>query len=103
MSDKKMFWFALGLILLPLTLAFFGGDRFRYPCQDPENWDKPICQKPACDVTRTFYNKIVTWHNDDATPQGLKHLSIEIIQDCTNNTLKQIGLEDIVTDVKIEK
>ena len=40
MSDKKMFkWMAL-LILAPLALAVFGGDRFRYPCQDPENWDK---------------------------------------------------------------
>jgi hypothetical protein len=43
MNDKKMFrWLAL-LVLLPLALAIFGGDRFRYPCQDPSNWDKPIC------------------------------------------------------------
>lgn len=41
------------VILAPLALAIFGGDRFRYPCQDPENWDKAFCQKPACDVTRT--------------------------------------------------
>lgn len=34
-------------------LAAFSGDRFRYPCQNPENWDKPMCQKPLCDVTRT--------------------------------------------------
>jgi hypothetical protein len=53
MNDKKMFrWLGL-LIILPIALAIFGGDRFRYPCQDPSNWDKPICQKPACDVTRT--------------------------------------------------
>lgn len=53
MDDKRMFkWLAL-LILLPLCLAIFGGDRFRYACQDPENWDKKICQKPTCDVTRT--------------------------------------------------
>lgn len=43
----------LALLLLPILLAIFGGDRFRYPCQDPDNWDKPICQKPKCDVTRT--------------------------------------------------
>ena len=52
-NDLKMFkWLGL-LVLLPLVLAIAGGDRFRYPCQDPENWDKAICQKPACDVTRT--------------------------------------------------
>ena len=53
MNDRKLFWFLGILILLPLGLAVFGGDRFRYPCQDPVNWDKEMCQKPLCDVTRT--------------------------------------------------
>lgn len=53
MNDKKLFKWLLILIVLPLLLAVFGGDRFRYPCQDPNNWDKNICQKPLCDVTRT--------------------------------------------------
>ena len=53
MNDKKMFkWMAL-LIAAPLALAVFGGDRFRYPCQDPSNWDKEFCKSPTCDVTRT--------------------------------------------------
>lgn len=52
-SDLKLFkWLGI-LIVLPVALAFFGGDRFRYPCQNPDNWDKPMCQKPQCDVTRT--------------------------------------------------
>lgn len=53
MNDKSLMkWLAL-LILLPIGLAIFGGDRFRYPCQDPKNWEKDICKKPVCDVTRT--------------------------------------------------
>lgn len=52
-SDAKLFKFMGFLILLPLALAVFGGDRFRYPCQDPENWGKDICQKPQCEVTRS--------------------------------------------------
>jgi hypothetical protein len=52
-NDIRLFrWLSL-LIILPVALAFFGGDRFRYPCQDPNNWDKEICNKPICDVTRT--------------------------------------------------
>ena len=52
-EDKKLFrWLGL-LIILPVGLAVFGGDRFRYPCQDPQNWDKEMCQLPQCDVTRT--------------------------------------------------
>ena len=53
MSDRRLFYWLLILLVLPITLAIFGGDRFRYPCQDPANWDKEICQKPKCDVTRT--------------------------------------------------
>ena len=53
MADKKMFrWMAL-LIVAPIALAVFGGDRFRYPCQDPTNWDKEMCKPPTCEVTRT--------------------------------------------------
>lgn len=53
MNDKKLFWVLGILILLPVGLAAFGGDRFRYPCQDPANWEKEMCKKPLCDVTRT--------------------------------------------------
>lgn len=53
MNDRKMFkWMAL-LIIAPITLAVFGGDRFRYPCQDPANWDSASCKPPQCEVTRT--------------------------------------------------
>jgi hypothetical protein len=52
-NDRKLFLSLLILVALPIGLAFFGGDRFRYPCQDPNNWNKEVCQKPACDVTRT--------------------------------------------------
>lgn len=52
-ADQKLFKFLLFLIVLPLGLAIFGGDRFRYPCQDPQNWEKQMCKFPDCDVTRT--------------------------------------------------
>tara|TARA_B100000963_G_scaffold326727_1_gene313988 strand:- start:18 stop:293 length:276 start_codon:yes stop_codon:yes gene_type:complete len=54
-------------------------------------------------LIKSVYNKIAEWHNDDATSAGLKHVTFEIIEDCTNNTLKQIGLKDIVTSVQLDK
>lgn len=36
-----------------LILLASCGDQYRYPCQNPDNWEKPICQKPLCDVNRT--------------------------------------------------
>lgn len=63
-SDTKLFkWFIL-LIILPLALAYFGGDRFRYPCQDPANWDKDFCKVPLCDVTRTCPEHIFKGQRD---------------------------------------
>ena len=53
MHDLRLIKFLVVLILLPIGLAFCGGDKFRYPCQDPANWDKDICKFPQCDVTRT--------------------------------------------------
>lgn len=53
MLDKTLFKLLGILLLLPVGFAYFSEDKFRYPCQDPTNWDKSICQKPACDVTRT--------------------------------------------------
>lgn len=28
-------------------------DRYRYPCQDPENWENKICKKPFCSANGT--------------------------------------------------
>jgi hypothetical protein len=55
------------------------------------------------DLIKSVYNKVAKWHNDDTTSAGLKHVTFEIIEECTNNTLKQIGLKDIVTSVQLDK
>jgi len=53
MHDIKLVKFLVVLLVLPIALSMCSGDRFRYPCQDPANWDKDICKMPICDVTRT--------------------------------------------------
>jgi len=39
------------LVLLLLLVSC--EDRYRYPCQDPNNFNKPECQKPMCEFTQT--------------------------------------------------
>lgn len=41
----------LALILTMLALAGCE-DRYRYPCQNPDNFHKPDCQKPKCLFTQ---------------------------------------------------
>jgi hypothetical protein len=64
LSDRKLLGILSLLLLLPIGLAAFGGDRFRYPCQDPANWDKQICKLPDCDVTRTCPEHIFKGQRD---------------------------------------
>jgi hypothetical protein len=64
MRDYKLVKYVLILLVLPLGLASFSGDRFRYPCQDPDNWDKDICKMPRCDVTRTCPEHIFKGQRD---------------------------------------
>lgn len=64
MSDGKLLKYLIVILVLPVTLAFFAGDRFRYPCQDPANWDKDFCKAPLCDVTRTCPEHIFKGQRD---------------------------------------
>jgi hypothetical protein len=64
MNDKKLAKYLFLLLLLPLIMAYCSGDRFRYPCQDPDNWDKEICKMPRCDVTRTCPDHIFKGQRD---------------------------------------
>jgi len=77
MNDKKLFKWVILLLLMPIGLAYFGGYRFRYACQDTANWDKEMCKKPLCDVTRTCPEHIFKGGRDprlgpppDQVPQG---------------------------------
>ena len=40
--------FLVGAVLMTLLLTGCGDGRFRYPCQDPANWEKAECKPPVC-------------------------------------------------------
>ncbi len=64
MNDRKLVWYLLLLLLLPIGLATCSKEAFRYPCQDPANWDKEFCKMPLCDVTRTCPEHIFKGQRD---------------------------------------
>lgn len=47
---KYLIIFALAAVAVALSGC---QDRFRYPCQDPTNWEKPECKPPICTATVT--------------------------------------------------
>jgi hypothetical protein len=64
MNDHRLVKYLFILLALPVGMAMCSGDRFRYPCQDPANWDKDICKMPICDVTRTCPEHIFKGQRD---------------------------------------
>jgi hypothetical protein len=39
-------------VMLALSLLLVAGcsDHYRYPCQDPANWNSEECQRPQCEA-----------------------------------------------------
>ena len=59
-------------LLLPLAALSVMGcqDRYRYYCQDPDNWEAEECQKPKC-VASGYCTEylITTEETTDEAPQ----------------------------------
>jgi uncharacterized lipoprotein len=59
------------LVLAALSLMFVSGcgydGHFRYPCQDPKNWETAECKPPICTATQTCPVDLVKTTSDGAT------------------------------------
>ncbi len=52
----------LALLMLPLLVAC--SENYRYPCQDPDNWDKKECKKPYCSANGTCPEDLTPYEKD---------------------------------------
>jgi hypothetical protein len=43
---------AFAVLALPVLMVAGCEQKYRYPCQDPDNWKAAECQKPLCEVNR---------------------------------------------------
>lgn len=43
----------VGVLLAAMGVLSGCEDRYRYPCQDPNNWNSAECQKPQCDISKS--------------------------------------------------
>ena len=59
MNDRKLVRWLLLLLLFPLFLGYCSEERFRYPCQDPANWDAKECNPPICEPSGTCSKDLV--------------------------------------------
>ena len=57
--------------MIVLTTVLLAGceQAFRYPCQDPDNWNAPECQRPICEVNRDCPDLIFKENPNIALPK----------------------------------
>jgi predicted small lipoprotein YifL len=56
-------------ICLVLTLSSCGWDgNFRYPCQDPANWETAECVPPICEASETCTKDLIDAPVSTTTP-----------------------------------
>jgi hypothetical protein len=61
-------FFAIGLaVSLTACSNPEGFNRYRYPCQDPVNWEKAECNPPVCEATGTCTKDILGTAPTDGT------------------------------------
>ena len=66
------------LLLIAVLVLTGCSENYRYPCQDPDNWSKRICQKPYCsangtcpeDLTHYLKEKAGQTPNNPPAPQA---------------------------------
>lgn len=52
--------YTIAALTLPVLIVAGCEDRYRYACQDPKNWDKPVCEKPYCEIHRSCPEHILS-------------------------------------------
>jgi len=59
------------ILLLPLLLLAGCEERFRYPCQDPSNWNENQCKKPFCSANGTCPEDLTHYEKEKVTQTTL--------------------------------
>jgi hypothetical protein len=52
------------LPLLFLVALMGCEERYRYPCQDPANWNEEFCKKPICSANGTCPEDLTPYEKD---------------------------------------
>ena len=56
----------LAWLVLPAAILLAGcAERYRYPCQDPQNWDLQECKKPYCSANGTCPEDLRHYEKDN--------------------------------------
>lgn len=59
-------------VFLLLTVSACGYDgKYRYQCQDPENWEKEECNPPICEVDGACTKTLLGWDPSETSVETI--------------------------------
>jgi len=59
-------------LVLVLLVGLMGcNENYRYPCQDPKNWEKSFCQKPYCSANGTCPEDLKHYEKDGSVVESV--------------------------------
>ena len=93
------------LLVIPLMVLLTGCDeRYRYPCQNPENWENKYCQKPYCSANGTCLEGVIE-NVERASKQTARETEVAIrdIRSDVKATTKEIEAANKAQDREINQ
>jgi hypothetical protein len=57
-------------------------DMYRYPCQNPDNWDHKVCKRPYCSANGTCPEDLTPYEKDRVTNANKPSTSVQAAKDC---------------------
>lgn len=73
-------------IILALGLSSCGYDgHYRYPCQDPANWESPECNPPLCEATGTCTSDLIGYDPSE----GKEETSDQPVEETTSDIIEE--------------
>ena len=69
------------IALLVLLLASCS-DMYRYPCQNPDNWDHKVCKRPYCSANGTCPEDLTPYEKDLVTNSKKPSTPVQAAKDC---------------------
>lgn len=69
------------VVLLTLLLVSCS-DMYRYPCQNPDNWDHKVCKKPYCSANGTCPEDLTPYEKNIAATNNKQPAISAAAKDC---------------------
>ena len=97
---KMYLYLPVVALLLGIVFVFASEDTYRYECQDPANWENPICQPPMCEAAGVCTKDLV--YDGEAAAQVLETTPEILNPEPQSEAFAEEPIDQILTDIETQ-